>query len=84
MLTFKEFVAEEGEGSGVASGASSAPANVAGSGVSTDISVPKSGDIKKYLFRRPKMDDKFVKNAQTKEAVQWSGSTKAGVGPAEG
>lgn len=84
MKTFKEFVAEEGEGGGATGGTSSVPANVAGSGVSTDIPVPKSSDIKKYLFRRPKMDDKFVKNTQTKEAVQWSGSTKAGVGPAEG
>ena len=80
MLTFKEFVAEDGEGGAPVSGA---PANVAGSGVSTDIPVPKADDIKKYFFRRPKMDDKFVKKAQTKEAVQWSGSTKPGVGPAE-
>lgn len=76
---FKEYdkiVSEEGEGA-----ASVVPANAAGPDVSTDIPVVKPKDIKKYLFRRPKQADTMIKQ---ETVSQWSGSSKPGVGPAEG
>lgn len=79
MKRFKEYdktVSEEGEGSG-----SVVPANVSGPGVSTDIPVVKPKDMKKYLFRRPKQADTMIKQ---ETVSQWSGSSKPGVGPAEG
>ena len=79
MKRFKEYdktVSEEGEGIG-----SVVPANVSGPDVSTDIPVVKPKDIKKYLFRRPKQADSMVKQ---ETVSQWSGSSKSGVGPAEG
>lgn len=79
MKRFKEYaktVSEEGEGAG-----SVAPANVSGPGVSTDIPVINPKAIKKYLFRRPKQTDTMIKQ---ETVSQWSGSSKPGVGPAEG
>ena len=79
MKRFKEYdktVSEEGEGAG-----SVVPANVSGPGVSTDIPVIKPSVVKKYLFRRPKQADSMVKQ---ETVSQWSGSSKPGVGPAEG
>jgi len=79
MKRFKEYdkiVSEEGEGA-----ASVVPANVSGPDVSTDIPVIKPSDVKKYLFRRPKQADSMVKQ---ETVSQWSGSSKPGVGPAEG
>ena len=79
MKRFKEYdktVSEEGEGTG-----SAVPANVSGPGVSTDIPVIRPSDVKKYLFRRPKQADSMVKQ---ETVSQWSGSSKPGVGPAEG
>ena len=79
MKRFKEYdktVSEEGEGTG-----SMVPANASGPGVSTDIAVVKPSDVKKYLFRRPKQADSMVKQ---ETVSQWSGSSKPGVGPAEG
>ena len=79
MKRFKEYdktVSEEGEGTG-----SVVPANVSGPGVSTDIPVVKPSVVKKYLFRRPKQADSMVKQ---ETVSQWSGSSKPGVGPAEG
>ena len=79
MKRFKEYaktVSEEGEGAG-----SVVPANGSGPGVSTDIPVVKPKDIKKYLFRRPKQADTMIKQ---ETVSQWSGSSKPGVGPAEG
>jgi len=72
----KKVVSEEGEGTG-----SMVPANASGPGVSTDIPVVKPSDVKKYLFRRPKQADSMVKQ---ETVSQWSGSSKPGVGPAEG
>ena len=79
MKRFKEYdktVSEEDEGAG-----SVVPANGAGPGVSTDIPVITPSDVKKYLFRRPKQADSMVKQ---ETVSQWSGSSKPGVGPAEG
>lgn len=79
MKRFKEYdktVSEEGEGIG-----SAVPANVSGPSVSTDIPVVKPKDMKKYLFRRPKQTDTMIKQ---ETVSQWSGSSKPGVGPAEG
>lgn len=79
MKRFKEYdktVSEEGEGIG-----SAVPANVSGPDVSTDIPVVKPKDMKKYLFRRPKQTDTMIKQ---ETVSQWSGSSKPGVGPAEG
>lgn len=79
MKRFKEYdktVSEEGEGAG-----SVAPANTSGPGVSTDVPVINSKAIKKYLFRRPKQTDNMIKQ---ETVSQWSGSSKPGVGPAEG
>ena len=79
MKRFKEYdktVSEEGEGT-----SSVVPANVSGPGVSTDIPVIKPSVVKKYLFRRPKQADSMVKQ---ETVSQWSGSSKPGVGPAEG
>ena len=79
MKRFKEYdktVSEDGEGA-----SSAVPANVSGPGVSTDIPVIKPNDVKKYLFRRPKQVDSMVKQ---ETVSQWSGSSKPGVGPAEG
>ena len=79
MLKFKEYdktVSEDGEGA-----SSAVPANGSGPGVSTDIPVIKPSDVKKYLFRRPKQADSMVKQ---ETVSQWSGSSKPGVGPAEG
>ena len=72
----KKVVSEEGEGV-----ASVVPTNVSGPDVSTDIPVVKPKDIKKYLFRRPKQADVMIKQ---ETVSQWSGSSKPGVGPAEG
>ena len=72
----KKVVSEEGEGAG-----SVVPANMSGPDVSTDIPVVKPKDIKKYLFRRPKQADAMIKQ---ETVSQWSGSSKPGVGPAEG
>ena len=79
MKRFKEYdktVSEDGEGA-----SSAVPANGSGPGVSTDIPVINSKAIKKYLFRRPKQADSMVKQ---ETVSQWSGSSKPGVGPAEG
>lgn len=79
MKRFKEYdktVSEEGEGTG-----SAVPVNVSGPGVSIDIPVVKPKDMKKYLFRRPKQADIMIKQ---ETVSQWSGSSKPGVGPAEG
>ena len=79
MKRFKEYdktVSEEGEGAG-----SVVPANVSRPGGSTDIPVIKPSDAKKYLFRRPKQADTMIKQ---ETVSQWSGSSKPGVGPAEG
>lgn len=79
MKRFKEYdktVSEEGEVAG-----SVVPANVSGPGVSTDIHVVKTKDMKKYLFSRPKQADNMIKQ---ETVSQWSGSSKPGVGPAEG
>ena len=79
MKRFKEYdktVSEEGEGIG-----SAVPANVSGPDVSTDIPVVKPKDMKKHLFRRPKQTDTMIKQ---ETVSQWSGSSKPGVGPAEG
>ena len=76
---FKEYdktVSEDGEGA-----SSAVPANGSGPSVSTDIPVIKPSDVKKYLFRRPKQADSMVKQ---ETVSQWSGSSKPGVGPAEG
>ena len=72
----KKVVSEEGEGA-----ASVVPANVSGPDVSTDIPVVKPKDMKKYLFCRPKQADTMIKQ---ETVSQWSGSSKPGVGPAEG
>lgn len=79
MKRFKEYdktVSEDGEGA-----SSAVPANGSGPGVSTDIPVVKPSVVKKYLFRRPKQADSMVKQ---ETVSQWSGSSKPGVGPAEG
>ena len=79
MKRFKEYnktVSEEGEGIG-----SAVPANVSGPDVSTDVPIVKPKDMKKYLSRRPKQADTTIKQ---ETVSQWSGSSKPGVGPAEG
>lgn len=72
-------IAEEGEGGGAV--ASAVPANVTGPGVSTDIPLVRLGKSR-YPFRRQEVAGKLKK--KTESVIQWSGSSKPGVGPAEG